>query len=90
MQIKFVEVSEEELEAQRAVFANGQLALETEEQPFDLAAYNAFLNEVAPEAKSFQAQQQAAAAKQVVFPRAESRRKTCEKQALGWIAAGQP
>ena len=64
MQIKWVEVSEEELEAQRAAFANGQLALETEEAPFDLAAYNTFLKKVAPEARAFQAQQQAAAAKQ--------------------------
>lgn len=75
-----MEVSEDELEAQRAAFANGQLALETEEQPFDLTAYNAFLNEVAPEAKSFQSQQQAAAAKQVVFPKAQASRKTHKKR----------
>lgn len=68
LQIKFVEVTEEELEVQRAAFANGQLPLETIDAPFDLAAYNVFLHQVAPEAKAFQAQQQAASAKQVFVP----------------------
>ncbi len=65
LQIKFFEVSEEELEVQRAAFAVGQLPLETAEQPFDMAAYNKFVADVAPEAAEFHKQQQAAAANQV-------------------------
>lgn len=64
-QIKFFEVSEEELEVQRAAFAAGQLQLETQEQSFDMAAYNRFVADVAREAAAFREKQQAASAQQV-------------------------
>jgi hypothetical protein len=65
MQIKFVAVSEDELEKQRAAFASGQLSIEIEDTIFDLAAYSAFLSRVAPEARAFRDQQLAASQKQV-------------------------
>lgn len=67
MQVKFFEVSEEELEKQRAAFATGQLQLDMTEEQFDMAAYNRFLADVAPEADKLKEQQQAASAKQVGF-----------------------
>ncbi len=66
-QIKFYEVSQAELETQRAAFAAGQLPLEAEGAPFDMAAYNSFVAEVEPEAAAFRAKQQVAAAEQVCF-----------------------
>lgn len=63
-QIKFVAVSEDELEKQRAAFASGQLSIEIEDTIFDLAAYSAFLSRVAPEARAFRDQQLAASRKQ--------------------------
>lgn len=65
VQVKFFEVSEEELEKQRAAFATGQLQLEVHEEQFDMGAYNSFLAGVAPETDKLKQQQQAAAAKQV-------------------------
>jgi hypothetical protein len=64
-QVKFFEVSEEELEQQRVAFATGQLQLDIAEEEFDMGAYNKFLAEVAPEAEKLKQQQQAASVKQV-------------------------
>lgn len=66
-QIKFVEVSEDELEKQRAAFANGQLAIDITETTFDLAAYNEFLADVALEARDFRKQQLAASKQQTLL-----------------------
>jgi hypothetical protein len=65
VQVKFFEVSEEDLEQQRAAFATGQLQLEVTEEEFDMGAYNKFLADVAPETEKLKQQQQAASAKQV-------------------------
>lgn len=66
VQIRFVEVSEEELEQQRSAFANGQLQIDIEETTFDLASYQNFLADVAPEARAFHEQQLAASKQQVL------------------------
>ena len=68
MQVKFFEVSEEDLEQQRAAFATGQLQLEVTEEEFDMGAYNKYLADVAAETEKLKQQQQAASAKQVRLP----------------------
>jgi urea carboxylase len=64
-QVRFFEVSEEELEQQRLLFSDGQLALGIEESVFDMAEYNAFVEGIATEVAQLKATQRKAAAEQV-------------------------
>lgn len=64
-QVRFFEVSEEELVKQRQSFKDGQLAIKIEEETFDMAKHNAFVESIAAETAAFQATQREAAAKQV-------------------------
>ncbi|KAK9817750.1 hypothetical protein WJX72_001615 [[Myrmecia] bisecta] len=64
-QVRFVQVSEEELEVQRKQFANGQLALKIEEQAFSMREYNQMLLDIAPEVAALKAVQQECAAVQM-------------------------
>lgn len=63
--MRFFEVSSEELVAQRQSFKDGQLAIRIEDDIFDMAKHNAFINSIAAETAAFKAVQQEASAKQV-------------------------
>lgn len=64
-QVRFFEVSAEELVKQRQSFKDGQLAIRIEDDVFDMAKHNAFVDSIAEETAAFKAVQQKAAAEQV-------------------------
>ncbi len=66
LQVRFFEVSEEQLVEQRKLFRDGQLPLKIEEETFDMAQYNAFVESVAEETAAFKQKQQRAAVEQVL------------------------
>ena len=66
LQVRFFEVSEDELVEQRKLFRDGQLPLKIEEESFDMADYNAFVESVAEETAAFKKKQQQAAVEQVL------------------------
>ncbi len=59
-QIRFYPVSAEQLLRHREDFLAGKFNLAIEEETFRLSEYHAFLNQIAPEAAAFKAEQQAA------------------------------
>ena len=65
LQVRFSEVTEDELVKQRTLFRDGQLSLKIEAETFDMAKYNAFVDSVAEETAAFKQKQQEAAAAQV-------------------------
>jgi len=67
LQVRFFEVSEEQLVEQRQLFRDGQLPLKIEEDTFDMARYNAFVESVAKETAAFKQKQQQAAVEQVLL-----------------------
>ena len=67
LQIRYFEVTEDELVEQRKLFRDGQLALKIETDTFDMAKYNAFVVSVAEETAAFKAKQQEAAVAQVTL-----------------------
>ena len=66
LQVRFFEVSEEQLVEQRKLFRDGQLPLKIEEETFDMAKYNAFVESVAEDTAAFKKKQQQAAVEQVL------------------------
>ncbi|KAL3134817.1 hypothetical protein ABBQ32_007791 [Trebouxia sp. C0010 RCD-2024] len=64
-QVRFFEVSEEELEKQRSAFSNGQLRIRIEQQQFSMREYNEFASSVSEESNQMKAVQKVAVAKQV-------------------------
>ena len=58
-------MSSEELVKQRQSFKDGQLSIRIENDVFDMAKHNAFVDSIAAETATFKAIQQEAAAKQV-------------------------
>ena len=65
VQVRFFEVTEDELVKQRRLFRDGQLSLKIEAETFDMAEYNAFVDSVAEETAALKQKQQEAAAAQV-------------------------
>ena len=63
--MRLLEVSSEELVAQRQSFKDGQLAIRIEDDIFDMAKHNAFIDSIAAETAAFKAVQQEASSKQV-------------------------
>ncbi|ALK33314.1 urea carboxylase [Burkholderia plantarii] len=59
-QIRFYPVTERELDALRADFREGREPVRIEEEVFDLGAYNAFLQRIEPELRTFRAAQRQA------------------------------
>lgn len=66
-QVRYFEVSEEELERMRTDFANGRLELKIEEEEFDMAAYNSMMASVAGEVAAMKEVQRAAMAEQMAI-----------------------
>jgi len=64
-QVRFFEVSPEELVVQRQAFKDGQLVIKIEDDIFDMAAHNNFVDSIAAETADFQTVQRNAAEKQV-------------------------
>lgn len=64
-QVRYYEVSEAELTAQREAFREGRLQIRIEEETFSLRAYETFLAENAESIAAFKARQQAAFASEV-------------------------
>jgi len=64
-QVRYYEVSEDELERMRTDFANGRLELEIEEVEFDMAEYNAMMADAAIEVAAMKEVQRAAMAEQM-------------------------
>ena len=59
-QVRFFQVSEEELIDLRAKFRTGQYALDIEQKEFSMAEYNAMVQGMAPEVAAWKAQQRVA------------------------------
>ena len=64
-QVRFFEVSPEELVVQRLAFMDGQLVIKIEDDIFDMAAHNNFVDSIAAETADFQTVQRNAAEKRV-------------------------
>ena len=69
--VRYYEVSEEELTAQREAFREGRLSLRIEEDYFSLAEHEQFLQENAASITEFKIKQQAAFAKEVALWQAD-------------------
>ena len=69
--VRYYEVTEEELTAQREAFREGRLSLRIEEDYFSLAEHEQFLHENAASIAEFKAKQQAAFTKEVALWQAD-------------------
>lgn len=66
-QVRYFEVSEDELEQMRTDFANGRLELKIETEEFDMAAYNALVASTADEVAVIKEVQRVAMAEQMAI-----------------------
>lgn len=64
-QIRWHQVSEDELESMRADFTKGTLKAQVEQTDFDVTEYNSFLDSIKTESKAFKDNAKAAAVKQM-------------------------
>ena len=69
--VRYYEVSEEELTAQREAFREGRLAIRIEEEDFSLAEHEQFLEDNADSIAAFKAKQQEAFTKEVALWQAD-------------------
>jgi urea carboxylase len=69
--VRYYEVSEEELTAQREAFREGRLAIRVEEEDFSLAEHEQFLEENAESIAAFKAKQQEAFTREVALWQAD-------------------
>ena len=66
-QIRYFEVSEDELEQMRSDFKNGRLELKIEHEPLDMVAYNAMIEETKAEVAVMKERQAVAMAEQMAI-----------------------